>query len=42
MLTQLKIPYIAERFLGVTIPDNGVMYACSYMDYSRQFAFIRG
>lgn len=27
---ELVIPYIAERFLGVTIPDGGVMYACSY------------
>ena len=31
MLTALKMPYVAERFLGVTIPDGGVMYACSYV-----------
>ena len=30
MLTPLKIPYVAERLLGVTIPEDGVMYACSY------------
>ena len=30
MLTTLKIPYVAERFLGVTVPHDGVMYACSY------------
>src|SRR4051812_12668922 len=30
MLTPLKMPYVAERFLGVTIPDAGVMFACSY------------
>lgn len=30
MLTPLNLPYISERFLGVTIPDKGMMYACSY------------
>lgn len=30
MLTPLRMPYVAERFLGVTIPDAGVMFACSY------------
>lgn len=30
MLNSLKMPYVAERLLGVTIPECSVMYACSY------------
>ena len=30
MISSLKLPYVAERFLGVTIPEAGVMFACSY------------
>jgi hypothetical protein len=30
MLTRLQVPLFAERLLGITIPEAGRMYACSY------------
>ena len=30
MIRPISIPYIADRFLGVTIPNESTMYACSY------------
>lgn len=30
MISALAVPRMAERFLGITIPEHGIMYACSY------------
>lgn len=30
MINALAVPRIAERLLGITIPEHGLMYACSY------------
>jgi len=30
MISALAVPRMTERFLGITIPEQGLMYACSY------------
>jgi hypothetical protein len=30
LLTRLQVPWFAERLLGITVPEAGRMYACSY------------